>query len=123
MRPRPPRSTPTDTIFPYTTPFRSLPLEREDRHERQRDDQQAEEKGWADLGGRIGDDRPALIVIELLAGMILLPMLDLLEIGRAHVELQSIMRISYPAFCLKKKTTMNTPHEKSENTITITNTY
>src|SRR3546814_19631293 len=78
MRPRPPRSTPTDTIFPYTTPFRSLPLGREDRHERQRDDQQAEGKGWADLGGRIGDDRPALIVIELLAGMILLPRLDLL---------------------------------------------
>src|SRR3546814_3461251 len=27
------------------------------------------------------------------------------EIGRAHVELQSLMRISYAVFCLKKKTT------------------
>src|SRR3546814_3606709 len=29
------------------------------------------------------------------------------EIGRAHVELQSLMRISYAVFCLKKKTTHN----------------
>src|SRR3546814_591179 len=28
-----------------------------------------------------------------------------LEIGRAHVELQSLMRISYAVFCLKKKKT------------------
>src|SRR3546814_9725039 len=27
-----------------------------------------------------------------------------LQIGRAHVELQSLMRISYAVFCLKKKT-------------------
>src|SRR3546814_10561255 len=26
------------------------------------------------------------------------------QIGRAHVELQSLMRISYAVFCLKKKT-------------------
>src|SRR3546814_941314 len=29
------------------------------------------------------------------------------QIGRAHVELQSLMRISYAVFCLKKK---NYPH-------------
>src|SRR3546814_4964746 len=28
------------------------------------------------------------------------------EIGRAHVELQSLMRISYAVFCLKKKKTL-----------------
>src|SRR3546814_6143509 len=28
-----------------------------------------------------------------------------LEIGRAHVELQSLMRISYAVFCLKQKNT------------------
>src|SRR3546814_10529296 len=27
------------------------------------------------------------------------------QIGRAHVELQSLMRISYAVFCLKKKNT------------------
>src|SRR3546814_2396723 len=30
-------------------------------------------------------------------------MLSSLEIGRAHAELQSLMRISYAVFCLKKK--------------------
>src|SRR3546814_982564 len=30
---------------------------------------------------------------------------DVVEIGRAHVELQSLMRISYAVFCLKKKHT------------------
>src|SRR3546814_9333247 len=29
------------------------------------------------------------------------------EIGRAHVELQSLMRISYAVYCLKKKTRVN----------------
>src|SRR3546814_3200663 len=29
------------------------------------------------------------------------------KIGRAHVELQSLMRISYAVFCLKKKKTNN----------------
>src|SRR3546814_3639621 len=29
------------------------------------------------------------------------------EIGRAHAELQSLMRISYAVFCLKKKTQEN----------------
>src|SRR3546814_2718544 len=34
------------------------------------------------------------------------------QIGRAHVELQSLMRISYAVFCLNKK------HERSNNTHT-----
>src|SRR3546814_8532209 len=32
------------------------------------------------------------------------------EIGRAHAELQSLMRISYDVFCLKKKKKKNTTH-------------
>src|SRR3546814_1279763 len=32
-----------------------------------------------------------------------------LQIGRAHAELQSLMRISYAVFCLKKK---NTDHQR-----------
>src|SRR3546814_1483524 len=32
---------------------------------------------------------------------------DMLEIGRAHVELQSLMRISYAVFCLKKQKPTN----------------
>src|SRR3546814_3301679 len=33
------------------------------------------------------------------------------EIGRAHVELQSLMRISYAVFCLKKKS--STQHKRT----------
>src|SRR3546814_8150096 len=36
------------------------------------------------------------------------------EIGRAHAELQSLMRISYAVFCLKKK------NNKKQHTINIT---
>src|SRR3546814_5366895 len=38
---------------------------------------------------------------------------DLLEIGRAQSELQSLMRISYAVFCLKKKTTRNYQHSNT----------
>src|SRR3546814_7697686 len=38
------------------------------------------------------------------------------QIGRAHVELQSLMRISYAVFCLKKKT--QTPRREQTATDT-----
>src|SRR3546814_6100251 len=40
------------------------------------------------------------------------------EIGRAHAELQSIMRISYAVFCLKKKN--NTRHKCVHNLLCTT---
>src|SRR3546814_2498407 len=40
------------------------------------------------------------------------------EIGRAHVELQSLIRISYAVFCLRQ----NTLCSKSQTTNTTTNT-
>src|SRR3546814_1850325 len=83
---RPPRSTRTDTLFPYTTLFRSG-LDRRAVHQRvgvrKADLQQV----------RTGLDR------RLQAGA------DLLEIrSEEHTsELQSLMRTSYAVFCLKKK--------------------
>src|SRR3546814_994025 len=58
----------------------------------------------------------------------LLPELEQLgfEIGRAHVELQSLMRISYAVFCLKKKKTdTNTriPHVEIPVTKSHTNRH
>src|SRR3546814_2045324 len=41
--------------------------------------------------------------IGLFSGFAELPDVELVEIGRAHVELQSLIRISYAVFCLKKK--------------------
>src|SRR3546814_2073109 len=77
---RPPRSTRTDTLFPYTTLFRSClwPAARERHHFPHRD--AGLHQHWR------GDQRPA-------------------ERSEEHTsELQSLMRISYAVFCLKKKT-------------------
>src|SRR3546814_12215026 len=78
---RPPRSTRTDTLFPYTTLFRSG-------------------SGF-------------LAAFGILACGILEPGLDLARQPDRHrlrseehtSELQSLMRISYAVFCLKKKMT------------------
>src|SRR3546814_12353921 len=84
---RPPRSTRTDTLFPYTTLFRS--------RQRARRAQRLERQPHA--------------VLDLFHHRI--------GVGLAHArseehtsELQSLMRISYAVFCLKKKkiTTINT---------------
>src|SRR3546814_5780840 len=91
----PPRSTRTDTLFPYTTLFRS-----EGAHHRrlagpgERDVARLDHLAAGGFGGR-----------GLHAHRAHLPGKghQRLEIGRAHVELQSLMRISYAVFCLKKK--------------------
>src|SRR3546814_9199897 len=94
MRRRPPRSTRTDTLFPYTTLFRSLVVRAlQVDHAFDRDRQaQAEQH----------QDR----IHEQPAGL-----KELRNVGDAHrlrseehtSELQSLMRISYAVFCLKKK--------------------
>src|SRR3546814_4393997 len=80
---RPPRSTRTDTLFPYTTLFRST---RHPRHGRRRRFGAGGGGGESHLrrggAGRGVDSR-----------------------SEEHTsELQSLMRISYAVFCLKKKT-------------------
>src|SRR3546814_10728986 len=96
---RPPRSTRTDTLFPYTTLFRSGSFQRRRR-----------------VVQRImaGDDlrcspRPLQCRrIEMVGGG---PLQGLWVIGgrsEEHTsELQSLMRISYAVFCLKKKKKIN----------------
>src|SRR3546814_3509524 len=75
---RPPRSTRTDTLFPYTTLFRSLRR----RPDRQRDDRLSRRRRMPDAGG----------------------LSDHCRRSEEHTsELQSLMRISYAVFCLKKK--------------------
>src|SRR3546814_9535738 len=100
MIPRPPRSTRTDTLFPYTTLFRSgarlprrigpsfLPRPRRALH-RQRPRVGARDGGsdgaiLAQLGARARDA-------------------DGLRSEEHTSVLQSLMRISYAVFCLKKK--------------------
>src|SRR3546814_18828183 len=87
---RPPRSTRTDTLFPYTTLFRSFVGP--GRGRRGHDGHDARDGG--DRGGRRdgGAERT-----EKHSG-------NLHERSEEHTsELQSLMRISYAVFCLKKK--------------------
>src|SRR3546814_8942743 len=80
---RPPRSTRTDTLCPYTTLFRS-PVSSRTRSA-------AAAKPKRGRMARNPDaDRPDIEI-------------RMAEIGRAHAELQSLMRISYAVFCLKNK--------------------
>src|SRR3546814_8370812 len=80
---RPPRSTRTDTLFPYTTLFRS------EGEAVARPDASTVEVPMTVTDPEPGRRREAAIGNT--------------EIGRAQSELQSLMRISYAVFCLKKK--------------------
>src|SRR3546814_7667699 len=96
---RPPRSTRTDTLFPYTTLFRS------DVREAGQLGSDAHAKAVDGDDHRLGmapDVQPALDVAAQPRGIR----------GRSRggvrseehtSELQSLMRISYAVFCLKKK--------------------
>src|SRR3546814_1872921 len=102
---RPPRSTRTDTLFPYTTLFRSGRAGH-DRH-------LAGERAVAVRAGELRLlQRPVLEVEDVLlldrpVAAEGLGLLDRAEgVGRSEEhtsELQSLMRISYAVFCLKKK--------------------
>src|SRR3546814_10324036 len=77
---RPPRSTRTDTLFPYTTLFRSGSAGHREHRHRPLQGHDLRHGGWS--------LRPAE------------------HRGRSEEhtsELQSLMRISYAVFCLKKK--------------------
>src|SRR3546814_4351536 len=45
------------------------------------------------------------------------------QIGRAHSELQSLMRISYAVFCLKKKKQNQSTHNHIQSSLLLFNTY
>src|SRR3546814_5601802 len=113
---RPPRSTRTDTLFPYTTLFRSvhcgmdsakmgpaipLPLELSAWLSNCRYWITATEPARQGLDFVLTGERQK----ERRHGV--------REIGRAPSELQSLMRISYAVFCLKKKNIIMIIHNKT----------
>src|SRR3546814_7404724 len=82
---RPPRSTRTDTLFPYTTLFRSV---------RRAVRSRVRGLSGVDRGRRVWRDDPSDVPAPRR------------QLGRSEEhtsELQSLMRISYAVFCLKKK--------------------
>src|SRR3546814_1817974 len=97
---RPPRSTRTDTLFPYTTLFRSPSGDRAPR----RPVAAARLRrglGRPDLGGD-QDQRPVQRARRVPQGQ---PARRRARSEEHTSELQSLMRISYAVFCLKKKKT------------------
>src|SRR3546814_4471235 len=91
---RPPRSTRTDTLFPYTTLFRSSLLSGNLFPSRVTSQQQSTDHGLTALPRQRGDHAPGNIRTR----------------SEEHTsELQSLMRISYAVFCLKKKNKTCTP--------------
>src|SRR3546814_1609423 len=97
---RPPRSTRTDTLFPYTTLFRSL----------------ADDDAAGD--GEDVLDRAARAALEEARRRIAKGYgwghdLILMRSEEHTSELQSLMRISYAVFCLKKKKNDNTSARSS----------
>src|SRR3546814_3270743 len=106
---RPPRSTRTDTLFPYTTLFRSRlyalgvrwMLLAYNRNNMLGGGCQDEDIGLTAQGRRVLDER-----------------------SEEHTsELQSLMRISYAVFCLKKKKQTRTIQPNKEQCKTRRPTY
>src|SRR3546814_2312644 len=114
MSRRPPRSTRTDTLFPYTTLFRR-PLADGRAAASARADARLREHARAAVLAVAGAGGGADSVRADQAS-------DVRGRGRCGArrseehtsELQSLMRISYAVFCLKKK--------KKQRTLTISNT-
>src|SRR3546814_3721555 len=100
---RPPRSTRTDTLFPYTTLFRSMRI--------------AQQRGAKTIIGEYEPTQKNGVVADLYPRLGFEPLRD--SVGRLRSEehtseLQSLMRISYAVFCLKKKNKDKIVHRISE---------
>src|SRR3546814_2446391 len=119
---RPPRSTRTDTLFPYTTLFRSRPRADGAAHLRQRElpGLRRSVPGAALPRGPVVPDR--LHRRRRVRHRRRVHRLD--GEGRARSEehtseLQSLMRISYAVFCCKKKTNIIPTNNKPNYFYTI----
>src|SRR3546814_8605470 len=102
---RPPRSTRTDTLFPYTTLFRSAILIETCQDPLQ---VKAAVNGAKLARAAAAVDVPLMVQVTVETTGTLLVGADQQGRSEEHTsELQSLMRISYAVFCLKKKNTLS----------------
>src|SRR3546814_7175608 len=110
MRRRPPRSTRTDTLFPYTTLFRS-DVERHLRSPHDRCHPSIDvhiKEGAPPRSGSPRRESGRCATAKPGPGRWLRALRPGGPRSEEHTsELQSLMRISYAVFCLKKKKTSN----------------
>src|SRR3546814_10936707 len=107
MNRRPPRSTRTATLFPYTTLFRSLAKRLEEVWVPDEEDPVILPRSSEGLYllQRIRDEAHRFAITHH-RGRRSKTMVESLLRSEEHTsELQSLMRISYAVFCLKKKKT------------------
>src|SRR3546814_3629417 len=118
---RPPRSTRTDTLFPYTTLFRSGELALENFQLQQAQLAVGDDQEVAATAGRVQEFQRGQLAVQagellfVVAGLVQFHLQvveeqwaaqleDVLFRSEEHTsELQSLMRISYAVFCLKQK--------------------
>src|SRR3546814_8931807 len=98
---RPPRSTRTDTLFPYTTLFRSIGRDAVEDVRRNKAHQQFTGLLLTERGVLRNHQR--VVVEGLPDGEITSGGFSQTRSEEHTSELQSLMRISYAVFCLKKK--------------------
>src|SRR3546814_1652341 len=102
---RPPRSTRTDTLFPYTTLFRSQPEPSRTRGWNSRTSRGCAQ-GCEGCSQGTGQERQATDQGHRQEA----------RRSEEHTsELQSLMRISYAVFCLKKKKQQKHKNSKNNN--------
>src|SRR3546814_9926212 len=115
MTRRPPRSTRTDTLFPYTTLFRSYDGTNAAGQPENFDGAEFIYSPEFQGSVTLAYDTPVSDTVRLTGAVsaryqsksnTIFEDLDLYKRSEEHTsELQSLMRISYAVFCLKKKTT------------------
>src|SRR3546814_4676028 len=115
MIPRPPRSNRTDTLFPYTTLFRSVSICRKqvapmtDEADKPRRGRTGKRMMYlnplpSSEPTQDGSDRTAVVAEFAKRVQRRMIMKSWNQRSEEHTsELQSLMRISYAVFCLKKK--------------------
>src|SRR3546814_3047145 len=111
---RPPRSTRTDTLFPYTTLFRARGSASA-RHVRRRADRHGRRQAGHRSSDRRRDRQRNAAGGHSRQGR-----------GRSEEhtsELQSLMRISYAVFCLKKNNTITNTTQQIDTIIEKQNKY
>src|SRR3546814_3593613 len=100
---RPPRSTRTDTLFPYTTLFRAGSQQPDTSSDQRRTDTFNKLRGWSRQRCHY-----CICNKRTCRSNLYFPMVKRKSCKRSEEhtsELQSLMRISYAVFCLKKTQT------------------
>src|SRR3546814_2333908 len=107
---RPPRSTRTDTLFPYTTLFRSF-IARAPGARVPRSPLESHPPRPISAGSRLSGHRACVVGTRPVRLLTSPPVRS----EEPTSELQSLMRISYAVFCLKKKTKTQITESKHED--------